>query len=384
MYMKKILVIHNKYQNEGGEDIAVTREIEFLSQHYEVDTLIFQNNQKIGFLEIVFLLINYNFKSVSLLKKKLKLFKPDIVYIHNTWYKASPGILTYLIKNKFKIILKLHNFRYFCTKSFFPIHHFQKMNFCSCCSMLREENKYFNKYFKESYIKSFLVNIYGKKYLKLLKNDNVKVIVLTQFHKNFLKVNQIKNNSVYVNSNPLKENLIISSKKKQKYILYAGRVSQEKGVKELIKAFLNWNNEDLILKIVGDGPELENLNNEFKSSKIHFLGKLENDTVLDLISQSQAVVLNTKLYEGQPTILSEASLLEVPSLFPDTGGISEFFPINYKLMYEQFNYSELIQKFELLKDKNLLQKIGSENRKHLLENYNLNKIIEQFEKILNE
>ena len=39
--MKKILLVHNTYKYLGGEDIAVTKEIEFLKKHYQVETLIF-------------------------------------------------------------------------------------------------------------------------------------------------------------------------------------------------------------------------------------------------------------------------------------------------------------------------------------------------------
>ena len=35
-----------------------------------------------------------------MLKVKLKTFKPDIVYIHNTWFKANLGIFDILKKEK--------------------------------------------------------------------------------------------------------------------------------------------------------------------------------------------------------------------------------------------------------------------------------------------
>ena len=34
-------------------------------------------------------------------------------------------------------------------------------------------------------------------------------------------------------------------------------------------------------------------------------------------------------------------MLGVPSLFPDTGGISEFFPDNYEFKYKQYDYEDL-------------------------------------------
>ena len=44
----------------------------------------------------------------------------------------------------------------------------------------------FNKYFKTSILKSIFVIRYGVSYFKLLKNENVKLLVLTNFHKEFL------------------------------------------------------------------------------------------------------------------------------------------------------------------------------------------------------
>jgi len=35
--MKKILIIHTKYMNTGGEDIAVDNELKLLNKNYEVN-----------------------------------------------------------------------------------------------------------------------------------------------------------------------------------------------------------------------------------------------------------------------------------------------------------------------------------------------------------
>ena len=43
----------------------------------------------------------------------------------------------------------------------------------------------------------------------------------------------------------------------------------------------------------------------------------DNLETLNFISTSVAVITATKLYEGQPTLLCEASLLGVPSIFPE-------------------------------------------------------------------
>ena len=44
--MKKILVIHNKYKHEGGEDLAVQNELTLLKKNYEIKELYFKNDIK--------------------------------------------------------------------------------------------------------------------------------------------------------------------------------------------------------------------------------------------------------------------------------------------------------------------------------------------------
>ena len=70
--MKKILVVHNKYQNIGGEDISVNEEIKLLSKFYKVDVLLFENNVK-GFLNLFFtFLFSNNHKSTRIFKNKIE------------------------------------------------------------------------------------------------------------------------------------------------------------------------------------------------------------------------------------------------------------------------------------------------------------------------
>ena len=71
------------------------------------------------------------------------------------------------------------------------------------------------------------------------------------------------------------------------------------------------------------------------------------------------------MFEGQPTLLCEASALGVPSIFPETGGISEFFPDNYPLAYEQFNYEELEGQIKKLNDLDFVKNVGNSNKDYI-------------------
>ena len=239
--MKKLLVIHNKYQQIGGEDIAVENEIKFLKKNYKVEYLYFENKITNYFFDFFTFITNKNTKSTYILEKKIKEFKPDAIYIHNTWFKASLGIFKVADRHKLDVILKLHNFRYFCTRSIYISDHLKGKEFCEACGFRKKRFVIFNNYFKESLIKSLLILIYGRKYFNILKNSDLKILVLTEFHKKFLLKLDISKSKIFVHPNPINIEINKNEDSQEDYIIYAGRVSEEKGVEELIKSFVSSN-----------------------------------------------------------------------------------------------------------------------------------------------
>ncbi len=382
--MKKILIIHNKYRSEGGEDIAVENEVKFLKNNYEVSVLTYFNTVDSYFFQLFSFLFNSNRKSNKMLIERLDKFKPDVVYIHNTWFKASLGLFKILNKYDMKVILKLHNFRYDCTRTFSKSGHLKGENLCLKCGFTKESTLFFNKYFNESYIKSFFVIIYGKQYFKILKYGDLKILVLTEFHKNYLKELGVDNTKLFVLPNFLNISMEFEKNNNERYLIYAGRISKEKGVEELIKVFLKSKIKNLSLKIVGEGPALSNLKKNYSTKNIEFYGHKTNSEVLNLISNSVAVVTATKLYEGQPTLLCEATLLGVPSIYPLSGGIGEFFSSNSTLFFKQFNYDDLLKKILCLEDTKLVSNEIKSNKEHLDRLINKKNILNKLEVIINE
>ena len=184
--MKKILIIHTKYRNLGGEDIAVENEVSILSKYFEIETLYFSNQGVSIFSDLISFITNNNVKSNKLLEEKINDFQPEIVIVHNTWFKANLGIFRILENKNITTFLKIHNFRYVCTSSFTKKAHLFNNNICQACGVKYKKTKVFNKYFYDSIMKSLAVLNYGRKYLEILNDEKINLLVLTAHHKNFL------------------------------------------------------------------------------------------------------------------------------------------------------------------------------------------------------
>ena len=379
--MKKILLVHTSYQNLGGEDVAVENEITLLKNHFEVETLIFSNNVQNYFSQFIYFIFNKNFKSMRMLQEKISTFKPDVVYVHNTWFKGSVGLFKILEKNNQKTVIKLHNFRYFCTKSFLSKNHLGNEIYCGACGMEKDKVGFFNKYFSDSYLKSFLVIIYGKRYFKILQNLNLDLVVLTKFHKEFLTNLGISKNRIFILPNFINTKILKQSNETPS-LVYAGRISKEKGVEKLIKSFLQSKLSNWKLKIIGEGPLLLELKNNYKSYKnIQFFGALRNEEVLKTIANSNAVATATLLYEGQPTLLCEASLIGVASIFPESGGIKEFFPNDYELSFDFKIDSELTAKLNTLTDEHFIDDIAIKNQNFINDYLDYDRLLDIFKDV---
>ena len=383
--MKKILVIHNRYRILGGEDIAVENEVNILSKHFDVKTLYFNNNIDSYFKQIIAFLTNKNKKSMDQLSAIVSEFKPDVAYVHNTWFKASLGIFDVLSKNNVKTLLKLHNFRYDCTRFYLSKNHLNKNEPCPKCGLDRKSTGIINNYFSESFLKTLFVLRYGKKYFQLLEKSNIKLLVLTSFHKEFLLSLGFTKRRIKVFPNYLDISENKNTDIEEDYIVYAGRVSKEKGLPELLKTFVDSDTSIKRIKIIGEGPLLKSLKKEYeKNTNIEFIGILSNSDVHQIIYNSKAVITATKLFEGQPTLLCEASFLGVPSIFPKFGGISEFFPKTTDFSFEQFNYNDLVNKVNLLDDEKLVKQEGLNNQEFIKDYLNEAKLINTFQEIINE
>ena len=113
---------------------------------------------------------------------------------------------------------------------------------------------------------------------------------------------------------------------REKFVLFVGRLAEEKGVGLLINAYLQ-DPHLPPLKLVGDGPLKDSLVQQVAvagmNDRIHFLGRQEKPQVLSLMQRAQVLVFPSIWYEGFPLTLAEAFACGLPAIVPNLGSMAE-------------------------------------------------------------
>lgn len=208
--------------------------------------------------------------------------------------------------------------------------------------------------------------------LKLgLSDKKVKVIY------NGVDIDKFKPNQPTANQSPA-DKLVIGT---------VCRLSPEKGVKYLIKAFAKSleKNSELELKIVGEGPEkesLENLSNELGiTDKINFLGW--QDDIPKFLNSINIFALTPTRRESFGISAAEASAYELPVIATNISGLKEVIKDQSTgFVVEAKNIDKISEVIvRLSNDDNLRICMGKAGRKRVIENFTIKKMIDKFEEV---
>ena len=224
------------------------------------------------------------------IKKLISEEKIDIVHIHNIYHQISPSILPVLKKAGIPIVMTVHDYALISTANY-NLYKFKKMNKKIVQRLICGIERFLHHNILNIYRKNIDVFIAPSEFVKnkLIEAgyDKKKIKIIPHF----IQENQ---------GSKCQESKI---KIKEKYILYFGRLSEEKGVGVLLKAMAKL--PEIKLKIVGDGPEkkkLEIRNKKLGNKNVKFLEQKNKDELNNLIINSECVV--------------------VPSLAPETFGLT--------------------------------------------------------------
>jgi len=367
----KILLIHNKYQQAGGEDLVFESEGELLARYnHLVERLIFDNKEiKTNIDKILSGLKGfYNSDSGKELAERIERFKPDIIHVHNFVPLASPSIFYIAKRYKIPVVVTLHNYRLICPSA--TLFYRRKIYEKSIHSIFPLD-AILKGVYRDSRIQTAgmvavmsLHNIIGTWRKKVNK-----FIVLTEFARN-----KFRNSALRVSADQflLKPNFIVDpgngEVNRDDFFLFIGRLSEEKGIDTLLNASKIYN---FNLTIIGDGPMRKKVE-EFSaaSPNISYMGFQQKPVILDKLKKCKALLFPSIWYEGFPLTILEAFATGTPVIGSRIGGVAEIVTDNFNgLHFEPGDENDLIRKIIQMKQIGLAKALSENARSTYLERY---------------
>lgn len=318
-----------------------------------------------------FIKIPYNFEARNKFSQLIEDFKPDLIHVFNIITHISPSILDVARKKNIPLIISCNDYKHICPN--YKLFHHGKIcedckggKFYKCiinkCS--HDSFSYSSASAVESYIHGFL-NIYKKNIDLFLFASDFMANKTVEFWGDDFKWGKLLN--------PFKIPNTTISDIKGKYGLYFGRLIDEKGVDILIESLKL--NKGIPFKIVGDGPDLEQLKQFAKDNDldhIEFTGAIWGAQLDEIIRDSKFVVVPSIWHENFPYVILQAFAAAKPVIGSNRGGIPELVLENERgVVYNANSPEELAKKIKLFYENDeLCDRLGKNARKFVEENFN--------------
>ncbi|MGR6761685.1 glycosyltransferase family 4 protein [Paenibacillus sp. T2-29] len=326
--VSKVLIIHNFYQQSGGEDKVVEQESAMLrsrgieTEHYYVHN---DSIQSKGLANMAKLAVEatWSFPEFKRIKELLLRVKPDVVHVHNFFPVISPSVYHACERLGIPVVQTLHNYRLIC-----PAATFMRGNeVCEKCLHGTLLHSIRHGCYRGSQLQTIPVAAMIK-FNELIGTWQHKVsryIALTEFARDKFAESGIPLDRIAVKPNFVHHQTVKAKyDPNDRYLLFVGRISAEKGVRNLLQAWSQLEDRGgLRLVIIGDGPEKAELAAAHQQEDIRFLGKQDGDTVLDCMSRAMYVMVPSIWYEGFPMTIVESYSVGTPVLCSRIGALEE-------------------------------------------------------------
>ena len=262
--------------------------------------------------------IIYSFDAKRKMKKIISDFKPDIIHLNNINFQLTPSIIDIAYKMKVPIVQTVHDYQMVCPNHF--LYNWKEKKICEKCIKGSKWNCTKYNCIHNSKAKSILGSIEGIIYSKILKSYskvNLYICPSKFLEEELLKNDVFKGKTVSIcNFIELNKNSEIT--KKEDYVLYFGRLAEEKGLIELIEAMKKLPN--IKLKIAGTGPLEKIIKSE---SNIEYVGFKTGDELKELIAKAKFAIYPSVWFENCPLSILEAESYGTPVITANYGGMKE-------------------------------------------------------------
>jgi glycosyltransferase involved in cell wall biosynthesis len=323
----KLLLVHNAYQYPGGEDTVFEREAALLREHgHTVVTYTRSNAEVRDFSPAAKALLPLRMiwarDAVRDLRALIAAEKPDVAHFHNTHFMISPAAYFACREAGVPVVQTLHNYRLSCPAATF----FRAGRICEDClgKRIAWPGVVHACYRDSRVLTGAVAASLAFHRLRRTWSQAVNVyIALTEFgRQKFVQA------GLPAHKIAIKPNFVSPDpgwrEPTGNYAIYLGRLSPEKGCRELLHAWQSLGG--ISLKVIGAGPlrdELVAYAGHHGPAQIEFVDWLPREAALDMLRHARAMVFPSTLYEGLPMSIIEAFACGVPVIASRTGAMAE-------------------------------------------------------------
>ncbi|HHN8576193.1 TPA: glycosyltransferase [Klebsiella quasipneumoniae] len=344
----KILHVSDSFDGGGAE--AVFRDTIKVSESLGNTNYIIYSDEKTDPISYI-----YSFKNYKRIKKILN-NKPDIIHLHSYYHYLSPSVLhairKYKQKNACKVIFTAHDYHFICPNSGFQyFKNNQRYNFDAFAGSLKLPNG--GLYDHRGIAYSMLKYVQHKLAYDVMSLDNVIDIIISpsaflkQVFENYgvkKKINVIRNPVSFPASDERSTILESNESNKTVRLVYAGRLSEEKGILEFLSVLNERTTIEVIFDIFGDGSLRQLLESVpvRKNLIVNFKGAVTREKLVHNLKNYDIFVLPSIWYENAPISIIEAAAAGLPVICPGYGGLREMAELTKRYgFFEYDSKSEL-------------------------------------------
>jgi glycosyltransferase involved in cell wall biosynthesis len=323
----KILLVHNAYQQAGGEDVVFESEKGMLARAgHQVITYTRSNAelQNASLLDRISIAPRMIWSSATRrdFAALLDSEGPELVHVHNTFMLISPSIYSACQERGIPVVQTLHNFRLLCPASNF-YRHGQICEECLEHTLLRSviHGCYRNS---RTATAGIAVMLAFHNRLKTWQESITRFIALTQFAKNKFVAAGFPEDKFVVKPNFVDpdagERIGIGE-----YAVFIGRLAEDKGLRVLLNAWKQLRVR-YPLQIIGDGPLRSYLEEQARTSRlseITFRGHLPHESAVEVLKNARFLIVPSAWYETFGMCIVEAFACGVPVLCSRLGAMEE-------------------------------------------------------------
>ena len=300
------------------------------------------------------------------IKKEIKDVKPDLVYIIHFVNKLSPSVITGASKMGIPVILRLSDYFLLCPRFDFMY----EKKICEECL-----SKGYKTCIKKRCVKGSLfasvVRVFSMKFHKMINvyKDVYAFITPSEFLKNKLVLNGFEEKRIHCIPTFTASKTTVGEPQIGSYGLYFGRITEEKGVETVIKAYEKL--PEYTVKIMGDdttdeAKRLKEYVENHKMKNVEFLGFKSGEELENIIKEARFTLIPSIWYDNLPNTALESFQYSKPVIASNIGSLPELVADGENgYLFKPSNVKDLVEKIKMLDDDSLVKKMGESSRQRL-------------------